>query len=132
MPTRSTCRSSIRRMAEHQAAERADGDRTGLHHELTNHIRDRVTAAIAAAVPPPSAAAAGIVAELVDHYARTFGDTDTPEYRAKLLHRLEVANDPRVERYWHLISTINGWPAAPSLAPVFDWFVRALQHHPRP
>jgi DNA-binding transcriptional MerR regulator len=125
-------RASVRRMAEHQASERADGDQTGLHHELTNHVRDRVTAAIADDVQPPSAAAASIVAELVDHYARTFGDSDTPGYRAKLLTRLEVANDPRVERYWHLISTINGGPTTPSLAPVFDWFIRALEHHTRP
>jgi DNA-binding transcriptional MerR regulator len=125
-------KASLRRMAEHQASERADGDQTRLHHDLTNHIRDRVTAAIAAEVQPPSAEAAVIVADLVAHYARTFGNTDTPEYRAKLLTRLEVANDPRVERYWHLISTINGWPTAPSLAPVFDWFTQALQHHRKP
>jgi hypothetical protein len=31
---------SIRRMAEHPAADRADGDRTGLHPRLTEQIRD--------------------------------------------------------------------------------------------
>ncbi|WP_433218314.1 MerR family transcriptional regulator [Dactylosporangium sp. CS-047395] len=125
-------KASIRRMAAHQAAERAEGDRTGLHHELTVHVRDRVTQALADGVEPSSAAAAEIVDELVAHYARTFDTTDGPEYREKLLTRLEVANDPRVERYWALISTINGWATAPSLAPVFDWFTRALQQHRTP
>jgi hypothetical protein len=119
-------------MAEYQAAERADGDRTGLHHELTNHVRDRVTAAIAAGIGPASAQAAPVVAELVTRYADTFATADSETYRVKLLTRLEVANDPRVERYRQLISTINGWPTPPPLAPIFDWFIQALRHHPKP
>ena len=55
-----------------------------------------------------------------------------PDYRSKLLIRLQIANDPRVERYWHLLATINGWPMPPTLAPVFEWFMQALQHHPDP
>ena len=125
-------RTSVRRMAEFQAAERADGDRTGLHGDLTEQVRARVTAAIEADVRPGSAQAAVVVTDLVARYAETFASTDSGPYRAKLLTRLEVANDPRVERYWHLISTINGWPTAPALAPLFDWFIQALRSHPRP
>ncbi|MEV8516231.1 hypothetical protein [Dactylosporangium sp. NPDC051484] len=121
-------RASVRRMAEYQAAERADGDETGLHHELTNHVRDRVAAAVAAGIQPASAQAGPVVAELVARYADTFGATDSGEYRAKLLTRLAIANDPRVERYWHLIATINGSPAASPLAPIFAWFTEALRH----
>jgi DNA-binding transcriptional MerR regulator len=125
-------RNAVRRMAEHQAAERADGDRTGLHHDLTDHVRDRVTEAIAAGIHPTSPRAVPIVAELVDRYAITFTAADSREYRAQVLTRLEVANDPRVERYWQLIHTINGWPAPPSLIPIFDWLIRAIQHHSQP
>lgn len=78
---------------------------------------------------PPAASAA---ARRARRCSDTFATTDSREYRAKLLTRLEVANDPRVERYWQLISTINDWPTAPSLAPIFDWFIQALQHHPNP
>jgi hypothetical protein len=73
-----------------------------------------------------------VLADLVGRYAQTFGKADTPEYRSKLLIRLQIANDPRVERYWQLLATINGWPAPPALASVFDWFIQALQHHPSP
>lgn len=125
-------RASVRRMAEYQAAERANGDQTGLHHELTNHVADRVAAAIADGIPPSSAHAAPVVAELVARYADTFGSTDSDEYRAKLSTRLTIANDPRVERYWHLIATINGTPPTTSLAPIFTWFTEALQRHPEP
>lgn len=128
-------RASVRRMAEHQAAERAEGDRTGLHHELTSHIVDRVTAAIADGIEPASAPAEPIVADLVARYADTFDATDSAAYRAKLLTRLAVADDPRVERYWNLIAIINGSPAAsaaPPLAPIFTWLSDALRHHPKP
>jgi DNA-binding transcriptional MerR regulator len=57
-----------------------------------------------------------------------FGHPDTPAYRRKLLTRLETAGDPRAERYWQLLAVINGWPVPPTLAPAFDWFIRALQH----
>ncbi|MFC5005434.1 MerR family transcriptional regulator [Dactylosporangium cerinum] len=125
-------RASVRRMAEYQAAERADGDQTGLHGELTNHVIDRIGTAIAEGIQPASAAAAPVVAELVARYAETFGTTDSGEYRAKLLTRLAIANDRRVERYWHLIATINGSPTMQPLAPIFTWFTDALQHHPEP
>jgi hypothetical protein len=64
-------------MAQYQAAERAQGDRTGLRHWL--------------------------------------------------LTRLEIAGDPRAERYWHLLAVINGWPVPPSLASVFTWFTQSLR-----
>jgi len=125
-------RASVRRMGEYQAAGRAHGDRTGLHHELTTYVRDRVAAAIAGGIEPASAPAGPVVADLVARYAETFGATDTREYRATLLTRLAVANDPRVERYWHLIATINGSAAPAPLAPIFAWFTEALRQHPAP
>ena len=125
-------KASVRRAAEHQAADRADGDQSGLHHELTNQIRERVEAARADGIDPASEQARLVLAVLVGRYAQTLGLYDTPNYRRKLLIRLQVANDPRVERYWHLLATINGWPPPPTLAPVFEWFIQALQHHPDP
>jgi hypothetical protein len=69
---------------------------------------------------------------LLQGYVRTFHAEDGAEYRRALLRRLEVANDPRAERYWQLLGAINGWAAQPTLAPVFDWFTRALLAHPEP
>ncbi|GAA1872158.1 MerR family transcriptional regulator [Asanoa iriomotensis] len=117
---------SVRRMAEHQAAEIAEGGRMGLHHELTIKVRDRVTAAIDAGVEPDSPAAAEILSDVVARYAETFGTEDTPAYRAKLVTRLRTADDPRVERYVRLIGIINDWPETPPLGPVFGWLIAAL------
>ncbi|WP_062985513.1 MerR family transcriptional regulator [Nocardia anaemiae] len=120
-------RASVRRMAEYQAAQRAEGDTTGLHHELTELVRERVGRALAAGTAPSSAAARPIVDELAAAYASTFSRPDDAELRNWLLTRLDVAGDPRAERYWQLLSIINGWPVPPTLGPVFEWFGAALR-----
>ncbi|MGW1741768.1 MerR family transcriptional regulator [Nocardia sp. NPDC001965] len=122
-----TFRAAVRRMAEYQARERAAGDDTGLHHDLTEAVRDEVTRALAAGIAPDSAAALRIVDRLSARYATTFGRPDDSALRSWILERLEVADDPRVVRYWQLVSTVNGWPAPPDLGPVFGWFAAALR-----
>ncbi|WP_067813873.1 MerR family transcriptional regulator [Nocardia inohanensis] len=121
-------RAAVRRMAEYQAKERAAGDDTGLHHELTEAVRDATGRALTEGVAPDSAQAAAIVGELTALYAETFGRADDAGLRAWILERLEVADDPRVERYWRLVATINGWPPMPELGPAFRWFAAALRH----
>ncbi|WP_406088288.1 MerR family transcriptional regulator [Kitasatospora purpeofusca] len=120
-------RAAVRRMAEYQAAERAGGDRTGLHHDLTEAVRDHVGRALAADIAPASPEAAVVVDSLTARCAQTFDRADDADLRHWLLARLEIAGDPRAERYWHLLSVINGWPVPPSLAPVFGWFTEALR-----
>jgi hypothetical protein len=120
-------RASVRRMAEYQAAERAAGDTTGLHHELTELVRERVGQAIADGIDPESPAADSVIAELAARYAAVFGKPDDAALREWLWHRLEVAADPRVERYWRLLAAINRWPDPEGLGPVFEWFQRALR-----
>ena len=120
-------RASVRRMAEYQAAERAEGDTTGLHHELTALVRERIGRAVADGIEPESPAADRIIAELAAQYAATFGRPDDPALREWLWRRLEVAADPRVERYWRLLAAVNRWPEPEALGPVFDWFLRALR-----
>jgi hypothetical protein len=87
----------------------------------------KVSAARAAGIDPADERARPVVDEIVATYALAFGRTDDTAYRLSLLDRMETAGDPRVERYWALLATINGWPAQPSLAPVFEWFISALR-----
>ncbi|MEV0080149.1 MerR family transcriptional regulator [Nocardia neocaledoniensis] len=120
-------RDAVRGMAEYQARERAAGDTTGLHHELTTEVLARVGAAVEAGIAPNSAGAATVVDALTNRYAITFGRPDDLTLRRWILERLEVADDPRVHRYWRLLGTVNGWPEQPDPAPVFTWFARALR-----
>lgn len=120
-------RAAVRRMAEYQAAERARGDVTGLHHDLTEAVRDSVAHALEAGIAPASAQAGPVVDALTARYARTFGRPDDADLRRWLLTRLEIAGEPRTERYWHLLAVINGWPVPPALILVFTWFTEALR-----
>ncbi|GAB0107199.1 MerR family transcriptional regulator [Nocardia sp. JMUB6875] len=124
-------RTAIRRMAEYQAKERAAGDDTGLHHDLTEAVRDQVGRALAEDITPGSPEAAAIIDGLTARYSNTFGKPDDRALREWILERLEIANDRRVERYWQLVATINGWPALPDLGTTFDWFAAALSNNLR-
>ncbi|AUG79402.1 MerR family transcriptional regulator [Kitasatospora sp. MMS16-BH015] len=122
-------RAGIRRAAAYQAAERGNGARTGTaaDAQLVELVRERAELALAAGVLPGSAAAGPVVDELAGAFAGLFERTDGPEFRVWLLERMEQGNDPRYERYWQLISVINGWPVAPTLAPAFDWLTAGLR-----
>jgi DNA-binding transcriptional MerR regulator len=122
-------RAGVRRAAAYQAAERAEGARTGTEadRQLVELVRERGELALAAGVLPGSAAARPVVDELAGAFAALFERVDGPAFRAWLLERMEQGNDPRYERYWQLIATVNGWPVGPALGPAFGWFADALR-----
>ncbi|MET8048282.1 MerR family transcriptional regulator [Streptosporangium sp. NPDC005286] len=120
-------RASVRRMAEHLAAERVQGDTTVLRRDSAAMVRDQVGPALVAGIDPASPQADPVVAAVTAQYADVFGCVDDVDLRRRLLTRLETANDPRRELYLQLLAVINGWPAPESLARVFDWFIQALR-----
>ncbi|MFG2647819.1 MerR family transcriptional regulator [Streptomyces sp. NPDC048436] len=119
-------RSTMRGMARGMAADRAPDDATGLPRTLADVTRAEVTAAIAAGIDPASSEAEPVVAALTAHYAHILGLPDDADLRRRLVTHLETMDDPRRDRYLALLAVINEWPAPGSLAPVFDWAVRAL------
>ena len=122
-------RAAVRRMAEYQARERARDPEPGsrLHHDLVNVVVAKVRAAIEDAVDPLSAPAGPILDSIVDDFATEFGRTPDADFRRWMVERFEVAADPRVDRYWRLLATINGSPDQPDLTPVFGWLITALK-----
>ncbi|MEU4698690.1 MerR family transcriptional regulator [Nonomuraea dietziae] len=120
-------RASVRRMAEHHAAERSHGDATTLRRDSAAMVRDEVGPALAAGIDPVSPEADAVVAAVMAQYAQVFDRPDDAELRRRLLTRLEAANDPRWERYLRLLAVINGWLAPESLTPVYAWFIPALR-----
>ncbi|MFE6050161.1 MerR family transcriptional regulator [Kitasatospora sp. NPDC056446] len=120
-------RAAVRKMAKQQARDREDGDRSGLHHALTDTVASTVRAALADGVAPDSPAAGPVLDRLTAAYAETFGRPDDTALRRWLLARLETAEDPRATRYWQLLATVNGWPVPESLTEVFRWFTGALR-----
>ncbi|WP_213456612.1 MerR family transcriptional regulator [Rhizomonospora bruguierae] len=118
-------RASLRQVAEQHAADQADAP--VVRRDAVALVRDQVGPALAAGVDPVSPGADEVVAAVTDRYARLCDLPDDVDLRRRLLERLESANDPRRERYLHLLSVINGWSTDESLAPVLDWSIRALR-----
>jgi DNA-binding transcriptional MerR regulator len=120
-------RASMRHVAEHYAAERAQRDTTGPRRDTAAAVRDQVRPALVAGIDPTSPQADPVVAAVMAQYARICGPPDDVDLRRRLLTQLQATNDPRRELYLQLLSVINGWPAPESLAPVLDWFIQALR-----
>ncbi|WP_026341183.1 MerR family transcriptional regulator [Actinomadura atramentaria] len=121
-------RAAVRAAAVDQAraaAETAPGD-AGRSRALAALLGERVAAARAAGIAPDSAASRPIVDELAAAYAGHAGRADGPEFRAWLLRRLTASSDHGYERYWRLLSVINGTPRPAGLADAADWLIAAL------
>lgn len=122
-------RAGVRKAAEYQARDTATGaaDDVAANRALVDLVVARAGAALDSGIAPGAPMAVPVLAELAGAFADFFGRTDDPEFRAWLLDRMENGNDPRYERYWQLIATINGWPVSISLGPAFGWLTEALR-----
>jgi len=119
-------RAGMRRMAQLYAAEHPD-NRTGVRRDVVALVRDETTPALKAGLSPTSPEADPVVMAVVAQYAHTMGRPDTVDLRRRLLTWLETVNDPRRDRYNHLLAVINGWPPGGDLTPALDWFIPALR-----
>ncbi|MFJ5292828.1 MerR family transcriptional regulator [Streptomyces sp. NPDC088348] len=119
-------RIAIRRTAEDQADESSQQGVGTLHDTLNQAMCERIAEAVSAGLLPASAKGASPTDSLGGLYADAFERADEGDLRRWLLARLQAAADPHTERYWQLLATINGWPASPTLAPVYSWFTAAV------
>ena len=79
-------------------------------------------AAVLRGCPPDSAEAAQVVNRILEPFGGSLR-------RDELLAGLEVVTDPRIEQYWQLTATINGWPPFPSRMQGDLWLLAALRAH---
>ena len=94
---------------------------------LANLVTEKVGPAYEAGIDPASEAATPIVSELVAAWAAASGRADDAAYRRELRDNIEASIEPRAERYWQLLATINGWPPIPSRTHLWQWYVDALR-----
>jgi hypothetical protein len=85
-------------------------------------VQEQAVGVVLRECPPDSAEAA----QVVDRIMEVAPDGQD---RASLLAGLEAFTDPRIERYWQLTATINGWPPFPSLRHPHEWLLAALRAH---
>jgi DNA-binding transcriptional MerR regulator len=118
-------RATLRRMAANHAAELPAG--TPPRPDVVAVARDLAGPALADGIAPDSPAARPVVAALTAHWSRALSRPDDADLRRWLLDHLDTANDPRRDRYLHLLSQLNGWPAPDPLTPALSWTVTALR-----
>ncbi|MEU4517911.1 MerR family transcriptional regulator [Amycolatopsis sp. NPDC024027] len=87
----------------------------------------RAETAIAAGESPTSETGQALAADLAAASARPDQDAAAPEFRAELADRFATSGDPRAERYWQLLATINGWPPVPTAQPAVRFMIDALR-----
>ena len=85
-------------------------------------VQEQAVGAVLRECPPDSAEAAQVVDRIMEI-------APDGQDRAGLLAGLEAFTDPRIERYWQLTATINGWPPFPSFRRPQDWLIAALRAH---
>ncbi len=121
-------RRRVRRMAEQGAAgrERTPTDPAAAQ-AINAVVLERAGGAVAAGLDPGSPAAAPVLDDLLAVLADAYGRPNDPAFRGWLARTIEDFADLRVERYWQLLGTINGWPARPSGTPAWGWLREALR-----
>ncbi|MEU9497258.1 TIGR03086 family metal-binding protein [Streptomyces sp. NPDC048196] len=139
--TDSDLRTGMRRMARY-AAEHAPGDHDDstlreaqrLTDEWTQLVNTAIRYGIAADSPAADQVVAAVVTAWIPTQTRTNNvvHADGAHSRRVLLDQLETVSDTKVERYWQLMCTINGWPVRPDMAAAGDWLKTALRTHPDP
>ncbi|MEU8581584.1 MerR family transcriptional regulator [Streptomyces abikoensis] len=121
-------RAALRRAAADQVRARNEAGALDPHAgwQLAELVRVRTAAAREAGAEPESPVARPVVDELTRAYAELAGRADGPAFRAWLLERLEIGDESGYERYWQLVSAINGWPE-PAMGPAVKWLIAALR-----
>ncbi|MFC4116391.1 MerR family transcriptional regulator [Nonomuraea zeae] len=139
-------RASVRRMAADHVTERARGEGGVPRPDLAAIVREEARHAVAGGADPAGPEAGRVVASIVARYTKIsngdvlggpggpggpggLGDLDGAGLREVMVARLTRINDPRRERYLHLLAVINGWSAPEPLAPALDWTIQALRAH---
>lgn len=123
-------RTLIRELSETQARQIADGE---FHPPADAWQQNwpgwvsRAEAAVAAGESPTSEAGQTLAADIATATARPGQDAKSPEFRTEMADRFAASGDPRAERYWQLLATINGWPPVPTAQPAVQFMIAALR-----
>ncbi|MFC6082012.1 helix-turn-helix domain-containing protein [Sphaerisporangium aureirubrum] len=129
-------RRAIRALATQVARARAARRETpGAPENFTRRLIRHASTARQDGIPPESPEAGEVL-------ARILADPPPGHRDDTLLQELELAADPRAERYWHLMATVNSWPPYPSGVPspshltlardAHLWTIAALRTHRPP
>ncbi len=121
-------RRRVRDMAEQVARWPSGGESPhAAIARATAVILPKAGAALDAGLDAAAPESAAIAAQIAAAVAGAEGTSDGPAFRTRLLERLEIVADARVERYWQLVAAIEGTPGPGTNIPRLDWAIAALR-----
>jgi DNA-binding transcriptional MerR regulator len=77
--------------------------------------------------PPTGERGQRVVEGLIGAHARAMGRTVDPDFEAWLLRHYDETADPRMERYWRLVSVLKKIEYDPSAAEANRWLVEGMR-----
>ena len=77
--------------------------------------------------PPTGEREQRVVGDLVEANARAMNRNADPDFEAWFLRHYDETSDPRMERYWHLVSVLKELDYDPALAEAHRWLVEGLR-----
>ena len=121
---------NMRSMSEASWSEpRPDFDQAAYHASFWQLMND-VDAATKAGAEASSPEADALVQRFVDVSAPLHGESDSPEFRRKLLGYFE-GHDPRASRYWELVAIMKGDEGMAAMTAASNratsWLIEALK-----
>ncbi|ATY15260.1 MerR family transcriptional regulator [Amycolatopsis sp. AA4] len=123
-------RQSVRTMSERHSATREAGEYeqpTKAQQENWGAWMTDARSALDAGHAPDSPAGRALADAVATASARPDQDPADPAVRYRMADGIAVGADPRAERYWQLLATINGWPAIPSRQEEVQFLLAALR-----
>ncbi|MEV6033963.1 MerR family transcriptional regulator [Nonomuraea sp. NPDC052116] len=99
-----------------------DDNRLEYGLSLRPSVLEHAGAALSRGIAPESAGARPILKRIVP-------DDLPAEETAALIMWLDMVAEPRVERYWQLLSILKGQKPSPPAVPAFAWVLAALRAH---
>lgn len=95
--------------------------------KATNRALREAAEAVREGRPPTGEREQRVVEGLIDANARALNRIGDPDFEGWLLRHYDETSDPRMERYWHLVSTLKKIEYDPSVAEAHRWLVEGLR-----
>jgi DNA-binding transcriptional MerR regulator len=96
----------------------------------SERVMDLVREAVSNGIEPDDPRARPAIDALASSWASAMGREDGPAFRASLAQHIEQGSDPRIARYWWLISIVRGMDPAAGRTwhwKVTSWMIRGLR-----